>query len=131
MQTESFYLMAYITTIDLVQSDDREIEVTLLDSNLAASGKTLDAEDPSTFAPIDLTGGSVRLFYRKIGQTTLKDTVLGTITNATAGKVVFSMGASTLDTSGNFEGEIQFTDSTSKNQTVVDLIKFKVRQQLG
>lgn len=123
--------MAYITTIDLVQSDDKEIEVTLLDSNQAASGKTLDADDPSTFAPIDLTGGAVRLFYRKIGQTTLKDTVLATITNPSAGKAVFSIGASTLDTHGDFEGEVQFTDSTNKNQTVVDLIKFKVRQQLG
>ena len=54
--------MAYLTTIDLVQGDQLpEIEITLKDSNTAATGQTLDPDDATTFAALDLTGGSVRM----------------------------------------------------------------------
>ena len=68
---------------------------------------------------------------RQVGQTTLIDTILGTVTDAAAGKVVFVFDSNTLDTTGVLEGEIEFTDSGSRTQTVVDLIKFKVRSQFG
>ncbi len=124
--------MAYITTIELVQGDQLpEIEITLKDSNTAAAGQTLDADDPTTFAPLVLTGGSVRLRIRQVGQTTLIDTILGTITDATAGKVTFILNTNTLSTTGVLEGEIEFTDANSRTQTVVDLVKFKVRSQFG
>jgi len=124
--------MAYITTIDLVQGDQLpEIELTLKDSNQAAAGLTLDTDDPSTFAALSLSGGSVRMRLRKVGQTALIDTLVGTITDATAGKVTFVFDSDTLDTTGVLEGEIEFTDSGSRTQTVVDLIKFKVRSQFG
>lgn len=124
--------MAYITTIELVQGDQLpEIEITLKDSNTAASGQTLDADDPTTFAPLVLTGGSVRLRIRQVGQTTLIDTILGTITDASAGKVTFILNTNTLSTTGVLEGEIEFTDANSRTQTVVDLVKFKVRSQFG
>ena len=43
--------MAYLTTIDLVQGDQLpEIEITLKDSNTAATGLVLDDGDPETFA---------------------------------------------------------------------------------
>lgn len=124
--------MAYLTTIDLVQGDRLpEIEVTLKDSNLAGSGLTLDADDPTTFAPIDLTNGSVRMRVREVGKTALVSTIIGTVTNATDGKVTFVFDSDTLDSSGVLEGEIEYTDSNSRTQTVVDLIKFKVRAQFG
>ena len=124
--------MAYITTIDLVQGDQLpEIELTLKDSNQAAAGLTLDTDDPSTFAALTLSGGSVRMRLRKVGQTALIDTLVGTITDAVAGKVTFVFDSDTLDTTGVLEGEIEFTDSGSRTQTVVDLIKFKVRSQFG
>jgi len=124
--------MAYITTIDLVQGDQLpEIELTLKDSNQAAAGLTLDTDDPSTFAALSLSGGSVRMRLRKVGQTALIDTLVGTITDAIAGKVTFVFDSDTLDTTGVLEGEIEFTDSGSRTQTVVDLIKFKVRSQFG
>ena len=124
--------MAYITTIELVQGDQLpEIEITLKDSNTAATGQTLDADDPTTFAPLVLTGGSVRLRIRQVGQTTLIDTILGTITDASAGKVTFILNTNTLSTTGVLEGEIEFTDANSRTQTVVDLVKFKVRSQFG
>lgn len=132
MQTEGIYLMAYLTTIDLVQGDRLpEIEVTLTDSNLAASGLTLDPDDPATFAPIDLTNGSVRMRVREVGKTTIISNILGSVTNATAGKVTFVFDSDTLTSSGVLEGEIEYTDSNSRTQTVVDLIKFKVRAQFG
>lgn len=124
--------MAYITTIDLVQGDQLpEIEITLKDSNTAATGQVLDEGDPATFAALDLTGGSVRMRIRKVGQTALIDTILGTITDADAGKVTFLFTSDTLEDTGVLEGEIEFTDSNSRTQTVVDLIKFKVRSQFG
>lgn len=124
--------MAYLTTIDLVQGDRLpEIEITLKDSNTAATGSVLDPDEPSTFAPLSLDGGSVRMRVRQVGQTALIDTLVGTITDAPGGKVTFVFDAETLSTTGVLEGEIEFTDSGSRTQTVVDLIKFKVRSQFG
>ena len=124
--------MAYLTTINLVQGDQLpEIQIILKDSNTAASGLTLDVDDPSTFATLDLTGGSVRMRVRAVGQTALIDTLIGTITNATGGVVVFVFDADTLASSGVLEGEIEFSDSSGRTQTVLDLIKFKVRSQFG
>lgn len=124
--------MAYITTIDLVQGDQLpEIEITLKDSNTAADGLILDEGDPATFAPLDLSNGSVRMRIRQVGQTELIDTILGTITDADNGKVTFLFTSDTLDNTGVLEGEVEFTDSNSRTQTVVDLIKFKVRSQFG
>ena len=124
--------MAYLTTIDLVSSDQlTEIEITLKDSNTAASGSILDPDDATTFAPLDLTSGTVRMRVRKVGSTTLTDTLVGTVTNATEGKVTFVFNSDTLASSGVLEGEIEFSDSQSRTQTVVDLIKFKVRSQFG
>ena len=124
--------MAYLTTIDLVQGDQLpEVEITLKDSNTAAAGQILDEGDPETFASLNLTDGTVRLRIRQIGQTDLTDTLIGTITSATEGKVTFLFDTDTLASSGVFEGEIEVTDSNNRSQTVVDLIKFKVRSQFG
>ena len=124
--------MAYSQTIDLVQGDQLpELEVTLKDSNTAAAGLTLDADNPDTFAALDLSGGVVRLKVRAVGSSTLVDTIVGTVTDATGGKVVFVFDSDTLASSGVLEGEIEYTDSSSRPQTVVDLIKFKVRSQFG
>lgn len=124
--------MAYLTTIDLVQGDQLpEIEMTLKDSNTAASGVLLDTDDPTTFAALDLTGGSVRMRVRTVGQTGLIDTLIGTVTAPAEGKVTFVFDSDTLAATGVLEGEIEFTDSAGRTQTVVDLIKFKVRSQFG
>ncbi len=132
MQTKVVHLMAYLTTIDLVQNDQLpEISVDLKDSNTAASGQTLDPDDATTFAPINLTGGSVRMRVRTVGSTSLIDTLVGTITDAANGKCTFVFTSSTLANTGVLEGEIEITDSASRTQTVVDLIKFKVRAQFG
>lgn len=120
--------MAYSQTINLVTGDTLpELTFTLKDSQSAASGKTLDANDSSTWAPIDVTGGAVRLRLRELGSTAVKSTLTCAITDGSAGKVATDFPAGTLDTAGTFEGEIEITFSGGGIQTVYDLIKFKVR----
>lgn len=132
MQIEGIYLMAYLTTIDLVQGDRLpEIQVSLKDSNTAAAGRSLDPDDPTSFSPINIASGSVRMRLRKLGETTIKETLLGTITNGSSGDVTFLFGENTLSEAGLFEGEIEFTNADGRTQTVVDLLKFKVRAQFG
>ena len=51
--------MAYSDTIKLVVGDTLpELTFNLKDSNTAASGKTLDPEDSTTWAAVNLTGGA-------------------------------------------------------------------------
>ena len=120
--------MAYASTIKLVVGDTLpELNFTLKDSNAAATGKTLDAEDSATWAPIDITGGTVKLRIREVGETTVLSTITMTITGASSGecKTIFPSG--TCPASGTYEGEIEFTNSNGCVQTVHDLVKFVVR----
>lgn len=120
--------MAYSDTLKLVAGDTLpELTLTLRDSNAAASGKTLDPNNSATWAPIDVTGATVRLRLRELGNTTVKSTLVCTVTDGTGGKVVTDFPAGTLNTSGTFEGEIEITFSSGGIQTVYDLIKLQVR----
>ena len=120
--------MAYSDTLNLVTGDTLpEQTFTLRDSNAAASGQTLDANNSTTWAPIDVTGATVKVRLRELGGTTVKSTLTCTVTNGTGGKVVTDFPTGTLDTAGTFEGEIEITFSTGGIQTVYDLIKLKVR----
>ena len=120
--------MAYSQTINLVTGDTLpELTFTLRDSNTAASGQTLDPNNSTSWAPINVSGGSVKLRLRELGSTTVKSTLVCTITDGTAGKVVTGFPSGTLDTAGTFEGEIEITFSSGGIQTVYDLIKLKVR----
>ena len=122
--------MAYASTIKLVVGDTLpELNFTLKDSNAAATGKTLDAEDSATWAPIDITGGTVKLRIREVGETTVLSTITMTITGASSGecKTIFPSG--TWTASGTYEGEIEFTKSNGGVQTVHDLVKFVVRDE--
>jgi hypothetical protein len=120
--------MAYSDTIKLVVGDTLpELTFTLKDSNTAASGQTLDLENSDTWAPIDLSSGSVKLRIREVGQTTITKTITGTIADASNGKVTCSIPTGTWTTAGTFEGELEYTTSGGGIHTVQDLIKFKVR----
>tara|TARA_B110000977_G_C11036733_1_gene477336 strand:- start:424 stop:798 length:375 start_codon:yes stop_codon:yes gene_type:complete len=118
----------YSDTLSLVTGDTLpELTFNLKNSNSAAAGKTLDPEDSSTWAAIDLTGASVRLRLREVGTTTVKATLTCLITSASAGQVATNFPTGTLDTAGVYEGEIEITFSSGGIQTVYDLIKLKVR----
>ena len=120
--------MAYSDTIKYVVGDTLpSMEFTLKDSNTAASGQTLDPENSDTWAALDLTGGSVKLRIREVGQTTLIQTITGTLASPAAGKVTFSVPSGTWTTAGTFEGEIEYTTSGGGIHTMQDLIRFKVR----
>ena len=120
--------MAYSETIKLVKGDTLpELTITLKDSNTAASGQTLDPEDQDTFAPINITGGTVRVRVREIGETTILKTITASITDASGGKVAMLFPSDTFPDAGVYEAEVEFTKSDGNIQTVNDLIKFNVR----
>ena len=120
--------MAYSSTLNLVTGDTLpELTFTLKDSNTAATGLNLDEDNDATWAPIDLTGTTVRLRIREVGSSTVKSTLTCTVTDATGGKVVTDFPDGTRDTAGTFEAELEITFSGGGKQTVNDLIKLKVR----
>ena len=121
--------MAYYDTIQLVKGDTLpELNLTLRDSNTAAEGKVLDAEDDLTWAPIDLTGAMVRLKFKALGATTVKATIpMSKHAPYADGKVFMQWPIGVLDTPGTFTGEIEITYGDGGIQTVFDQMKFKVR----
>ena len=120
--------MAYSSTIKLVVGDTLpELNFTLKDSNTAAAGKTLDIEDNTTWAAINLTGSTVRFRIREVGSTSVLSTITATVTSAANGQLTVAFPSGTWTTSGTFEGEIEHTTSGGGIQTVQDLIKFQVR----
>jgi len=120
--------MAYSQTLNLVVGDTLpELTFTLKDSNAAAANKTLNPNDSSTWAPIVITGASVKLRIRELGSTVLKSTLTCTVTEPTAGKCTTNFPTGTLNAAGTFEGEIGITFANGGIQTVNELIKLKVR----
>ena len=96
--------------------------------------------------PINMSGATVRLYFRKSGSTTLLQTIVGTlltgfrdssgtlITSApynspgVGGRASFGWPAGALDVeAGNYEGEVEITFSDLTIQTVYDKLKFKLR----
>tara|TARA_B100000925_G_scaffold241164_1_gene190407 strand:- start:1487 stop:1861 length:375 start_codon:yes stop_codon:yes gene_type:complete len=120
--------MAYSSTIKLVVGDTLpELNFTLKDSNTAAAGKTLDPDDSTTWAAVNLSGSTVRFRIREVGSTSVLSTITATVTSAANGQLTVAFPSGTWTTSGTFEGEIEHTTSGGGIQTVQDLIKFQVR----
>jgi hypothetical protein len=122
--------MAYYDTINLVSGDDKpQLDFTLRDSTTAAAGKVLDPDDATTWAPINLTGHTVRVYFRDLGGDTILDTMTcGVVAPATGGECFMQWNATTLDVdAGTYEAEIEMEDSTGKKQTIFDKLKFKIR----
>ena len=123
--------MAYFETINLVQGDTKpQLNFTLRDSATAIAGKTLDEDDSSTWAIINLTGVVIELKFRAINSTTILNTVACGITSATGGTCYMIWPADSLDVAaGIYEGELQLTMSDNTVQTIYDKLKFKIREQ--
>lgn len=120
--------MAYSDTIKLVTGDTKPtLTIQIRDAATAASGATLDENDETTWAPVNLTGATVKLRIRELGETTVKSTLTCSVTDGSNGKVATDWPTGTLDTAGTFEGEIEVTDSGGGIQTVYDLVKLQVR----
>ena len=104
--------------IKLVQGDTRpQLQLTITDEN--------------TGAIIDITGASVVMKFRAVGDTVVLDTLTGIVTNGPAGQVVLPWNPTSLNVpAGDYEGEVQVTFSSGQGvQTVYDLLKFKVRPE--
>ena len=120
--------MAYLDTIKLVTGDTLpDLRFVLKDSNAGAAGLTYDANDSSTWAPIDLTDSTPRLRIRKIGETTVSATITGILSDAENGTVVFPFTSDSFEEDGLYEGELEVTYDSGGIHTVYDLVKFKVR----
>jgi len=120
--------MAYYDTQFLVKGDTLpQLNLIIRDSNTAASGATLDDTDSSTWAPINLLGSTVRLKFKALGSTAVKETLIFSIRDAAAGDVFLAWTATALDTAGTFTGEIEVTYADGGVQTIYDQLKFKVR----
>ena len=105
--------------IKLVQNDTRPVLVCTL-------------TDTASGLPIGLSGATVRLKFRGVGDTTVRSILLGTITDATNGVVAFNWASdptSLAGDSGDYEGEIEITFSDGQIQTVYDILKFKLREE--
>lgn len=125
-------MASYSDTIEMVVGDTKPVlTFTIRDSNTAASGQTLDENIPTTWAPMDLTGATVRLHIRKTGSTTLKETRTCSAADAANGQFTTDFATTTFDTSGQYEAEIEITYADSGIQTVQDFLKFKVRDQIA
>lgn len=121
--------MAYSETIKLVTGDTfPELNFSLKDSNTAASGYALDDEDSTSWAPVPITNGAVKLRVREIGSTTITETITCSITSGSGGTCAAVFSAAAFPAAGTYEGEIEFTNSAGKVQTVQDFIKFIVRE---
>lgn len=105
-------------TIKLVRGDNRPyIRLTLTESNGDA---------------INLTGATVRVYFREVGSETVLSTLTCSVTGSpTAGVVTFNFPGSTLDVEpGIYEGEVEI-DFGGEIQTVYDVLKFNVRDQFA
>ena len=122
--------MAYYDTINLVSGDSKpEINLTLKDSNTAAVGQTLDPDDSTTWAAIDITSATPKLKFKALGSSTILETLtcvkVAPFTNGTCNIV---WGATTLDVAaGTYEGEIELTYGDNTIQTLFDKLKFRIR----
>ena len=121
--------MAYSQTLNYVVGDTLpELTFTFKDSNTAASGQVLDVENSDTWAPIDITGATVKLRIREIGSTTISATITPAITSGSGGTCATDFPTTAFPSAGVYEGEIEITFSSGGKQTVNDLLKFKVRE---
>lgn len=124
--------MAYSETVPFVVGDTRPLlRMTLRDSNTAASGMTLKPNDPTTWAPLNLTGATVALYIRAVGSETLVDTIACVLITPADGTITAEIASDTFEAAGIYEGEVQITYSDGGIQTIQDFIKFKVRDQAG
>jgi hypothetical protein len=97
-------------------------------------------------AAIPFPGGSVKLYFRAEGSSTLLQTINGTLlagfvnddgsitstapydVDGSGGRASFNRPAGALNVdAGNYEGEIEITFADGTIQTVFDVLKFKVR----
>lgn len=107
-------------TIKLVRNDTRPyITVALTDQN---SG-----------LPINVSGATTRVYFRRAGETTVLSTLTCSLPNGGGdGLVRFNFPAPALDVEpGSYEGEIEIEFAPGDTQTVFKPLKFLVREEFN
>lgn len=89
--------------------------------------------DENNGDPIDLTGATITLHFRQVGGTAVLFSRQGAVIDAVNGVGVIAWQAGDLNVpAGEYEGEVEvFWSSTGARQTVYDLLKFKVREDIA
>tara|TARA_B110000908_G_scaffold116698_1_gene136760 strand:- start:3078 stop:3407 length:330 start_codon:yes stop_codon:yes gene_type:complete len=83
-----------------------------------------------TGAAVDLTGATVRMYFRSKGSTTILFTLTASDVgdNFSTGVAVFNFSLGNLDQSeGFYEGEIEITHADSTVETIYDVLDFYLR----
>jgi hypothetical protein len=126
--TESF--REFSETVKLVRGDTGgELSVTLKDSNKAADGATLNPNDSSTWAPLNLTDASILLKLKAEGSSELKVSVpMYRVEPYTSGQLFLQWPANALDTAGMYSGEIEVTYASGQVLTIYKELRFQVRE---
>jgi hypothetical protein len=120
--------MAYLDTIKLVTGDTLpDLRFQLKDSATSPDGVTYDENEPSTWAPLDLTDATVKLRIRQIGETTITAEITGIVSDAANGIALFAFTNNSFTESGLYEGEIEVSYAGGGILTMYDLVKFNVR----
>lgn len=110
--------MAYSETVDMVKNDTLpSIVFTIV--------------NPTTGDPVDLTGATCRLRIRKKDVGTLKTTLVCAAVDLPEGQVSTNFPSGTFDEAGIYEAEMEITFISGGVQTVFDMIKFNVREEIG
>lgn len=104
-------------------------------------------KDSTTGDVVNLVGATVRLKFRELGSSTIKNTITcsllsgkqmpdGSISNVApydvagaGGRAILEWPEGALDTAGEFEGELEVTFYDGTVQTVYDRQRFTVREQ--
>jgi len=107
----------------------------------------LSVVDKSTGAAFDLSAATCLLKFRPVGDPTIKDEIIcgkltgwvnpdGEIITAppydvagAGGRLIAYWNDDSLDTPGEYEGEVESTFPDGKVQTVYEVVKFSVRPQ--
>jgi hypothetical protein len=120
--------MAYLDTIKLVTGDTLpDLRFQLKDSATSPDGVAYDENEPSTWAPLDLTDATVKLRIRQIGETTITAEITGIVSDAANGIALFAFTNNSFTESGLYEGEIEVSYAGGGILTMYDLVKFNVR----
>lgn len=120
------------STIRLVQGDDLPgVSLYIRDSNKAATGQELDRKDPSTWAPVNLTGAFLSTAVSELGVNQQIDTVVIALADAPNGKVIMHLDDSTfMNNVGQYDCEITVQFPAGR-QTVYDRVIFDVKERIN
>ena len=119
-------------TVLLVQGDDLPgVSFTIRDAAKAASGQELDGRDPTTWAPVNLTGSTMTTAVSPVGENRQIDTVFIVPVVAAEGKVLLHLDDCTfLEKPGQYDCEIT-VQFPAGQQTVYDRIIFDVKERIN